>query len=237
MVTKKSRLWALAAVAVAITGFSSCLKNSDPTPPEPQTIIAIVNGVASPKYGLDIALDGQKITSQPIPFGEAVGDRFRPSSGYKFDFKKGGADSLLATLTARFDTSQYNTLIVYGDQSTGVEVYKLLENFESLSRTKANVRFYNLMAGPDALDVFVGANKVFSSRYFADFEGGGYSQFEATEVGNTTISVKTAAGADVAVKNDAALTATGGAYNIYLMGERDSTSGTTKPVIKIVGYQ
>lgn len=235
MVTKKSRLWALAAMAVAITGFSSCLKNSDPTPPEPQTLIAFVNGVASPVYGLDIVQDGQKITPTPIAFGEAVGARFKPAQ-YKFDFKKGGADSLLSSLTAIYDTSAYNTVIVYGDQATGIETHRILENFENISRTKTNVRFYNLMSGPDAVDVFIGANKIFASRYFADFEGGGYSQFEAVDVGTTTISVKDAAGAEIAVKGDAALTATGGAYNIYLMGEKGAT-GATKPVIKVIAYQ
>ncbi|WP_123864614.1 DUF4397 domain-containing protein [Chitinophaga barathri] len=235
MVTKKSRLWTLAAMAVAITGFSSCLKNSDPTPPEPQTLIAFVNGVASPVYGLDIIQDGTKITPTPIAFGEAVGARFKPNT-YKFDFKKGGADSTLNTLTALYDTSAYNTIIVYGDQGSGVEVFRLNEDFDGISRTKTNVRFYNLMPGPDGVDVFIGANKIFPSRYFADFEGGGYSQFEAVDVGTTTISVKDAAGAEIAVKGDAALTATGGAYNIYLMGQKGAT-GTTKPVIKVVAYQ
>ncbi|MBO9151427.1 DUF4397 domain-containing protein [Chitinophaga sp. GCM10012297] len=235
MVTKKSRLWALAAVAVAITGFSSCLKNSDPTPPEPQTLIAFVNGVASPTYGLDIFQEGQKITPTPIAFGEAVGARFKPDR-YKFDFKKGGVDSLLNTLTATYDTSAYNTVVVYGEQSTGIEVHRILENFENISRTKTNVRFYNLMSGPDGVDVFIGANKIFASRYYADFVGGGYSQFEAVDAGNTTVTVKDAAGTQIATKGDAALTAVGGAYNIYLMGQKDST-GVTKPVIKVITYQ
>jgi hypothetical protein len=236
MVTKKSRLWALAAVAVAITGFSSCLKNSDPTPPPARTIIAFVNGVASPTYGLDIFQDGQKITSdKPLPFGEAAGAEFKPNN-YKFDFKKGGADSLLNTLTARFDTSEYNTLLVYGEQSTGIHVYQIHETFENLSTTKTNVRFYNLMSGTDPLDVFIGSAKVFAARYFADFEGGGYSQFVPVDANNTSISVKDAAGEEIAVKGDAALTAVGGAYNIYLIGQKDSV-GVTKPTIKVVAYQ
>lgn len=235
MVTKKSRLWTLAALTVAVTGFSSCLKNSNPEPQKPVTYVAFVNSLAT-TFGSDIFLDGTKITTKEIKFGEAAGQVFNPKS-YKFDFKKYGADSLLATVTAVFDTSAYNTLILYGDKNDGAHIHRIRENWANPATDKANVRFFNLMPESPAVDLFIGGNKVFSSRQYEDFVTGQYDNFTATPEGSQVMVAKDAAGTEIAIDNNSVTLVRGGFYNIYLQGVKGTTTGDLKPRIRIMAYQ
>lgn len=235
MVTKKSRLWTLAALTVAVTGFSSCLKNSNPEPQKPVTYVAFVNSLAT-TFGTDIFMDGTKITGQDFAYGNAAGQLFNPKS-YKFDFKKFGTDSLLAFTTAVFDTSKYNTLILYGTKGAGADVYRILETWANPSTEKANVRFFNLVPNSVPVDLFVGSTKLFGGRVYEDFLTGQYDNWTTAELGTQVISVKTAGGAEIAVDNSANLTNRGGFYNIYLQGVDTATTGTLKPRIKITAYQ
>ncbi|MGE7777312.1 DUF4397 domain-containing protein [Chitinophaga sp. NPDC101104] len=235
MVTKMSRLWTLAAMTVAVTGFTSCLKNSNPEPQKPETFIAFVNSLATP-YGMDIFMDGTKITNEKIEYGIATGTRFNPKN-YKFDFKKFGSDSMLSTITAVFDTSQFTSLFVYGTQAAGAEVLRIREDWSNRSTEKANIRFFNFVPESGQVDVFLGTTKVFSSRSYEDFLSPYNTTWTATELGQHTITVKTPAGAELAKLDAANLSARGGFYNIYYQGVKDSTSGNLKPRVKFTPYQ
>ncbi|WP_126248933.1 DUF4397 domain-containing protein [Chitinophaga rhizosphaerae] len=235
MVTKMSRFWTLAAMTVAVTGFTSCLKNSDPEPQRPFTIIAFVNSLATP-YGIDILMDGTKITNEELKYGGAPGARFNPKS-YKFDFKRFGKDSLLGTVTAVFDTSRYTTLFLYGTQAAGAEVLRIREDLTNMSNEKANIRFFNFVPESGQVDVFLGTTKVFSSRSYKDFLSPYNITWTPTEPGQHTITVKTAAGTELAKLDAANLNTRGGAYNIYYQGVKDSTSGDLKPRVRFMAYQ
>lgn len=235
MVTKKSRLWTLAALTVAVTGFSSCLKNSDPEPQKPVTYVAFVNSLATP-YGIDILMDGTKITNAEFKYGTADGTLFNPKS-YKFDFKRFGVDTLLGTVTAVFDTSKYTTLLLYGTQAAGADVLRIREDWANRSTEKANVRFFNFVPESGPVDVYIGTTKVFSSRTFEDFLSPYNTTWTPTDQGEFTVTVKKADGTELAKADQVNLRAQGGLYNIYYQGVKDSTSGDLKPRVKYSAYQ
>ncbi len=224
MVTKMSRLWTLAAMTVAVTGFSSCLKNSNPEPQKPVTYVAFVNSLAT-TYGTDINMDNKIISSKSFAYGAAEGTLFTPGF-YKFTFEKYGTDSLLADVSATFDTSRYNTLILYGTQAVGAKIHRIREDWANPSTTKANVRFFNFIPGTEPIDLFIGGVKVFGGRVFEDFKTGQYDVWTAAELGTHVISAKTTAGTEVAVLNSGNINARGGFYNIYLQGVKDSSPET-----------
>ncbi|MGX5819902.1 DUF4397 domain-containing protein [Chitinophaga lutea] len=234
MLTKKNRLVTFLAVAAAATGLTSCLKN-DTTAPEPVSAIFFLNG-ASTAFDADLYMNDKKINSSAFAIGTMAPGYFKPAT-YKFDFKKVNGDSILATtLPAFYDTARLYTVVAFGDESTGVETYKIAEDFSNNSTSKANVRFFNLSPDAEAVDLFIGSNKVASSRTFGDFASGGYDGFVPVDPGSYTLTVKNAAGDVLASNNDAALTTSAGAYFIFYMGRKAET-GTRKAAIKWFQYR
>ena len=164
MVTMKNRFVALLAMVAVITGLSSCLKNNT-TPDPPSTVIDFIQG--SPAFSMDLFFNTKKANSAPFAFGESVGDRFAPAN-ITIDFKKAGQDSLLTSVNANFDTLQYHTIVLWG--SSPVKSYKIREDFSTISREKANIRFLNLVDDTNQVDFFVN-NAKFSSSSYQDFLG------------------------------------------------------------------
>lgn len=224
MVTMKNRFVALLAMVAVVTGLSSCLKNNT-TPEAPTTVIAFIQGSPT-TYGMDIFFNTKKANTAAFSFGAWAADKFTPGN-IKIDFTKSGSDSLLTSITNNFDTLQYNTILLYG--SNPVESYRIREDFSTISREKANVRFFNFVEG-DAVDFFINTTKVSPSRMFEDFYGS--TSFQSVDPATVTISVKDLAGTELATLSDVALNAYN-AYSISFMGIR-GTTGDRKPVIKIL---
>lgn len=235
MVTKMSRLWTLAAMTVAVAGLSSCLKNSDPEPQKPVTYVAFINSLAT-TYDAEVVMDGKTITTQPFKYTTGLGSLFNPGN-YEYKFEKHGTDSLLASVSARFDTSRYNTLILYGSDSAGAGIHRIREEWANPSTDKANIRFFNLLPSTKSVDIYIGGVKVFGSRVYKDFVTGQYDTWTAQNLGTHVISAKLADGTEIAVKQDGSLNARGGFYNIFLTGVENVTTGTLKPQIVVMGYQ
>lgn len=223
MVTMKNRFVALFAMVAVITGLSSCLKNNV-TPDAPSTVIYFING--SPSVGMDLYFNTKKANTTPFVFGAYAGDQFAPAN-IKIDFKKTGTDSLLTSVTANFDTLQYHTILLWG--SNQVESYNIREDFSTISREKANLRFLNFVDSPDPVDFFVNTTKVSSGRYFEDFLGS--TGYQTQDPATVTITVKDQAGTELATLPDVTLSAYN-AYSIAYMGIKGQT-GDKKPVIKV----
>ena len=229
MVTKKHRFLAVLAIAAALTGLTSCLKNTT-TPQQPYTLVTLVN-TAPTSYSADIYLNNKKASDQPYAFGNVAGRSALTPGNLTFDFKKAGSDSLLASTSAFFDTLQYNTIILYG--VSPVNVYRIHEDFSNVSQSKTNARFFNSAPGTDNVDFYVGATKVPGAQNFADFTGGGYNSFLILEPGNNTITAKDATtGNTLATLQDANLLQ-GYAYTVFLVGLKTET-GDRKLAIKVV---
>lgn len=225
MVTMKNRFVALLAMVAVITGLSSCLKNN--TTPEPaSTVIVFIQG--SPAFSMDLFFNTKKANSAPFAFGESVGDRFAPAQ-ITIDFKKAGQDSLLTSVSANFDTLQYNTIVLWG--SSPVKSYKIREDFSTISREKANIRFLNLVDDTNPVDFFVN-NAKFSTSSYQNFLGS--TDFQAIEANTTSFTVKDQAGTVLATLADKSLNPHY-AYSIIYMGVKGQT-GDKKPVIKILQH-
>jgi len=225
MVTMKNRFVALMAMVAVITGLSSCLKNNV-TPEAPSTVIAFVQG--SPAFGMDIFFNSKKANTSPFAFGAWAADKFAPAN-IKIDFTKTGTDSLLTSVTANFDTLQYHTILLWG--TSPVRSYNIREDFSSISREKANVRFFNFVEDNTApVDFFFNTTKVSAGRYFEDFLGN--TSFQAVDPSTVTIVVKDQAGTELATLPDVTLSPYN-AYSISFMGIKGQT-GDKKPVIKVL---
>ncbi|MRG45634.1 hypothetical protein GFS24_10935 [Chitinophaga sp. SYP-B3965] len=223
MVTMKNRFVALLAMVAVITGLSSCLKNNV-TPDAPSTVIYFING--SPAFGMDLIFNSKKANSAPFTFGASAGDQFAPAN-IKIDFTKTGTDSLLTSVTANFDTLQYNTIFLYGNSM--VKSYRVREDFSTISREKANVRFMNFVESATPVDFYINANKVSSGRYFEDFLGD--VSLQAQDAATVTVTVKDQAGTELATLPNVNLLASN-AYTIAYMGIPGQT-GDKKPVINV----
>lgn len=222
MVTMKNRFVALLAMVAVITGLSSCLKNNT-TPEAPSTLIAFIQGSPT-TYGMDLFFNTKKANTAAFTFGLWAADKFTPGN-IKIDFTKSGSDSLLTSVTANFDTLQYNTILLYGNNP--VESYRIREDFSTISREKANVRFFNFVEG-EQVDFFINTTKVSSGRTFEDFYGS--TAFQATDPSTVTITVKDQAGIELATLPNVLLNPSN-AYSISFMGIKGNT-GDRKPVIK-----
>lgn len=227
MVTMKNRFVALLAIVAVITGLSSCLKNNV-TPQQPSTVIALING-ATPSYGMDIYFNTKKANTTPFNFAAYGVNQFDPAV-YTIDFKKTGGDSLLASVNANFDTMDYHTIVIYG--SSPIRTYNISEDFTGISQTKANIRFLNMVEGNDPVDFFINTTKVASNNYFQDFLGS--REFQTVDPATVTITVKDAAGTELATLPDNTLQAFN-AYSIAFIGVKGNT-GDRKPVIKILRH-
>jgi hypothetical protein len=225
MVTMKNRFVALLAMIAVITGLSSCLKNNV-TPEAPSTVIVFIQG--SPAFSMDLLFNSKKANSAPFPFGESIGDRFAPAN-IKIDFTKAGSDSLLTSVTANFDTLEYHTVVLWG--SSPVKSYNIREDFSTISREKANIRFFNLVDDTNPVDLFVNNTK-FTGSYYEDFQAN--TEFQAVEANTVSFTVKDQAGTVLATLADKTL-APHYAYSIIYMGVKGQT-GDKKPVIKILQH-
>ena len=114
MRTKKYRLWAAAALALTVTGFSACLKSDNPAPSRAKVNYVFLNA-STFAPGIDIYNNGTKLTSTPFKIGQ-YSDYYTYRGTQDFTFKKGGADSTLGSIVATFDSLQIYTIVMLGEQ-------------------------------------------------------------------------------------------------------------------------
>lgn len=229
MLTKKNRIWAVVALLTGVIGFSSCLKNDNNfTNPRPQAQILFLGSSTStaPANFFD---NDQKITDSLINFNFYA--RYAVYGGlHKFDLKKQGGDSLIASTTFDFDSTQYYTYLIWNKAPVRTSIIKTDQT--NYSRDKIGIRFLNLSENAGAVDVYVGSEKIDSNRtYFnGDVSSASifkpYSPFSV----NNTVTIK-AAGTTTELANNNSLRTgyftQGNFYTIYLVGVKGST-GTDK---------
>ena len=209
-----------ALFTIAATVFSSCLKNVDSTPPKKQTYISLLH-LAPAAPSVDVYLNDTKSTPQPIPAGSFF-NRYSALDPdvYSIVFKKGGGDSLVASLPADvYDSLAYATLLLYNDPFTSsVSAARIEDDFENFSTTLANWRFFHVAPGLMPVDVYFDSEKVASSRNYVDNVNSGYfNLFQTGDPGYFTLSVKKAGTDSVIVQTNTNLEQAQ-AYTILLSG-------------------
>src|SRR5690242_13372477 len=103
MTTKKTRVWAIAALVTAVTGLSACLKTDNVTPQRDRAAVAIVNGILS-SSDLDFYDNTTKVNQSPLTIGFAYIGYPIFGGNRTFSFRKVGAATDFASTTARFDS-------------------------------------------------------------------------------------------------------------------------------------
>ncbi|MGN7821186.1 DUF4397 domain-containing protein [Chitinophaga sp. 22536] len=226
MLIKKNRVWAIAALLGGVIGFSSCLKQSDPTPQRMNYTGAIINGAWLPS-SLDIFNNGTKMNTSAA-YKTAASAPFLDLPGvHTFSFRNLNGTGL-DSVTQQFDSLRYYTIITYNDGSQKFVAQRLTEDFSLLSNAKVNFRFLNLSPNAGPVDLYINAKKVLENQPFqinaawnsADPFNNSV-EYYVTLPGSTTPLVKgtsrvTAGSTQVQFQP-------GYAYTIYLAGAKDST--------------
>lgn len=225
MLIKKNRVWAIAALLGGVIGFSSCLKQSDPTPQRMNYTGAIINGAYLPS-SLDIFNNGAKMntsaykTSASAPFLDLPGI-------HTFSFRNLNGTGL-DSVTQQFDSLRYYTIITYNDNAKKFVSQLIREDFSSLSTSKVNFRFLNLSPNAGPVDLYINNKKVVENQPFqinapwnAAEPFNSTVEYYVTPTGSTTQLVKGTS------RQSAGATQVpfqpGYAYTIYLSGAKDST--------------
>lgn len=209
---------ALFTIAVAV--LSSCLKSVESTPPKPMTFVSVLH-LAPGAPDADVYLNNTKSTNAPIPSGSFFSkySALDPNV-YTIVFKKGGSDSVIASLPADiYDSLTYSTLLLYNNPfGPGVNAIRIQDNFSQLSGTYTNFRFFHMAPGLMPVDLYFGNDLIASTRQYADNTlGGQYNQFTTRDPGSYLVTIKKA-GSDSTITQTTANLNMGGAYTILLSG-------------------
>jgi hypothetical protein len=209
---------ALFTIAAAI--LSSCLKNVETTPPKPQTYISLLH-LAPAAPDVDVYLNNTKSTATPVPSGTFF-NRYSALDPdiYSIVFKKGGGDSVVASIPADiYDSLTYSTLLLFNNPfGSGVSAVRIEDDFSQLNSTQCLTRFFHVAPGLMPVDLYIDNNKIAGNREYVDNTFNGlYNVFQSREPGIFTISVKKA-GTDSLITQTNTTFAQGQAYTILLSG-------------------
>jgi hypothetical protein len=215
---------ALFTIAAAI--LSSCLKNVETTPPKPQTYISLLH-LAPAAPDIDVYLNNTKSTATPVPSGTFF-NRYSPLDPdiYSIVFKKGGGDSVVASIPADiYDSLSYSTLLLFNDRfGNNVHAVRIEDDFSQLSASQTLWRFFHVSPGFMPVDVYLDNNKISSSREYVDNTLNGiYNVFQLRDPGVFTLSIKKA-GSDSTILQTNTTFMGGQAYTILLSGTPGGTA-------------
>lgn len=219
-------------ITIAVAVLSSCLKTVESTPPKAQTYISLLH-LAPAAPAVDVYLNNTKSTSTPVPSGTFF-QRYSALDPniYSIVFKKGGGDSVVATIPADiYDSLSYSTLLLYNDPNgNGVHAVRIEDDFSQFSNTQTNVRFFHVSPGLMGVDLYFDGNIVASNRQYADNTINGFHNvFQVRDPGVFNIQVKKA-GSDSTILQTSATLSGGQAYTILLSGVPGGTADHTLAV-------
>lgn len=233
ILAKKNRILAVLMTVAVVTGLTSCLKNNSNVQPDINGYAFFAN-LATPSYKVTLWRDNTDLLrGEGLEFTRQSAGAVNPGPA-KIDIKRLGSDTLLTSTNITLDTLRFVSFFIHGTQTHGIKMHTIREDFSDLSTSKANIRFYNMVADSEPVDFWIGETKISSSRMYEDFMGGYYDSFMAVEPSSSAeIIVKKADGTELTRKT-VDLGVTGGVYSIFYAGEEGNT-GDRKPAI--IGYR
>jgi len=209
----------LAGALSFIALLTGCIKDVSNTPPSPKTYISIMH-LAPRAPAVELYFNGTKASSAINPGIVSSSYASLDPSIFSVDFKKAGADSVVANIpTDIYDSLKFYTLLLYNIDSTHARAVKIEDDFSSLTRDQAYFRFFHMSPDIGNVDLYFENTAVSSGRQYADNVASGYyNQFNPISSNTYNIYVKKA-GADsvIAQANQVFLNA-GGAFTIFLKG-------------------
>jgi hypothetical protein len=213
-------------ITIAIAVLSSCLKTVESTPPKAQTYVSVLH-LAPAAPAVDIYLNNTKSTNTPVPSGTYFlrYSALEPNI-YNIVFKKGGGDSVVATIPSDvYDSLSYATLMLYNNPNgNGVNAIRIEDDFSAFSNTQTNVRFFHVSPGLMPVDVYFDNEMIATNRQYVDNTiMGVYNVFQVRDPGVFNVIVKKA-GSDSTILQNTATLAGGQAYTILLSGVPGGTA-------------
>lgn len=180
-------------LALSVVVFASCSDNDPPQIP-PMARVAIFNAY-SPITSTQVRLND--LAGIAIPYGEARGFfEFPTVSGQTFTFLNQTTNQVIVDRAAlRLELERFYTGIVYGNTIPGKFI---LLNDTALQNPSTNprIRFLNLAEGVQAVDLFIGNEKVESLSNRAP-----EVQANAGEIERFILSNRAAGASDIAVRD------------------------------------
>ncbi|HVI44367.1 MAG TPA: DUF4397 domain-containing protein [Chitinophaga sp.] len=165
MLTKKNRVWAIAALFGGILGLSACLKSGDNIIPRPPFYVAFINAATTPS-SMDIFQDNKKLNNTaPFPMGAGSVLPVPVAGTYAFSFRNINGVGL-DSVTRQFDSLQAYTIITYNQGGGTFRSLLQKEDLSNTSNQKINFRFLNLSTNTPAVDLYFNDVKVDSNRTY-----------------------------------------------------------------------
>ncbi|WP_209140811.1 MULTISPECIES: DUF4397 domain-containing protein [Niastella] len=212
----------LAFVAVAMSG---CLKEAKTSAPTPKTYISLMH-LAPWGPPVEVYFDNTKASSA-INAGTVASSYSALDPGiFAISFKKGGGDSLVASIPAAlYDSSKYFTLLLYNYDSTHVAATRITDDYSQLTSDRSFFRFFHMAPEIGDVDVYFDNTMVSSTRSFADnVSVDYYNQFTGVTPSNYTVSVKKSGTDSVIAQSTSTFPLTQfNAFTIYLRGKKSGT--------------
>ncbi|MCF6404768.1 DUF4397 domain-containing protein [Chitinophaga filiformis] len=224
MTTKKTRVWAMAALVTVVTSFSACLKSDNVTPQRDRAAVAIINGILT-SGDLDFYDNSTKVNNGALSIGFTfIG--YPIYGGIRtFAFKKAGQTTDYAAVTSLYDSLTYNTVVAYGD-SAAPQMRSIKDDFTGATQTAVNIRFFHLSPTTGAVDLYIDDVKVDSNRTYVGTSGFRTAFTPLTKgVFTNNIKIKEAGTNTVLVENSSPSNSfsSGSVYTIYLIGSKNYT--------------
>lgn len=223
MLTKKNRVWAIAAVVVAVAGFSACLKTPDPGPPQRPVASVVVLNASTYGAGFDLYDNGVKLGEGKNALEFGFTGAHGPYRGtHVFTFKKFGADSTIGTTNIMLDSLSYYSLIAYGQSP--VKVLAFNDDVSNVKDNKVYYRVFHMSPNAGPVDIYIDNKKIDSNRVYEDrFPRG----FTALDLNSASELIVKEAGKDavLAKTSNSSLKiplSQGGVYTIYIAGLKDN---------------
>ncbi|PSL32107.1 DUF4397 domain-containing protein [Chitinophaga ginsengisoli] len=224
MTTKKTRVWAIAALVTVVTSFSACLKSDNVTPQRDRAAVAIINGILT-NGDLDFYDNSTKVNSNALSIGFTYIGYPIYGGVRTFSFKKAGQTTDYVAVTNLYDSLTYNTVVAYGD-STAPQMRSIKDDFTGAKETAVNIRFFHLSPSAGPVDLYIDDVKVDSNRTYVGTSGFRTAFTPLSKpVYTNNIKIKAAGTSTVLVENSSpsASFSNGRVYTITLIGSKDYT--------------
>jgi len=224
----------LLVVAGLFIFLNACVKNVENTPPSKKTYVGMMH-MAPWSPSVEVYFNDSKVSQAVAPgVSSQLYEPFEPKS-YQVKFKKGGSDSLVASLPAEtYDSLKYYTLLLYNESQTSVKAFRIVDDYSMLTLNQAFIRFFHFSPNIGPVDFFVEAAKMSADRVYTDNLGNpSYNSFTAQQPGAYNITVKRTGTGETIAQAINIVFQQANAYTIYLSG-LEGVIGNGGPSVKVI---
>lgn len=149
---------------------------------------------------------------------------------YDFQFKKTGADSLLADIpSSLYDTTNFYTLILFNPPaSPAAQALKIRDDFSTVSNTNTNYRFFHLAPDAPSVDLYLSGTLAQPARTDADIiANNSFDVFQQVPAGTYSVKAVLTSKPDSVLATLPAANMLGGGVYTFILTEKRTGLGNT----------